>query len=158
MTRAWFTAKGGFVCLGWNQPTRICHISRQKQRDGSIIGRKRGVFFFIPCPLLRSRTHIASSERTLNIAEYTGPGLHTLTSHHFVLLSGYVKRGPLFLVNASIPPIRPCSQNSSPQRGNLQMTLAELQAIVMKYGRWAIERARREAKDQKAKLVEATKK
>ncbi|CBN78026.1 hypothetical protein Esi_0082_0041 [Ectocarpus siliculosus] len=38
-----------------------------------------------------------------------------------------------------------------------QMTLAELQAIVMKYGRWAIERARREAKGQKAKLVEATK-
>ncbi|CAM9723875.1 unnamed protein product, partial [Ectocarpus sp. 8 AP-2014] len=41
--------------------------------------------------------------------------------------------------------------------GHARMTLAELQAIVMKYGRWASERARREAKDQKAKLMEATK-
>ncbi|CAM9493322.1 unnamed protein product [Ectocarpus fasciculatus] len=41
--------------------------------------------------------------------------------------------------------------------GHARMTLEELQAIVMKYGRWAIERTRREAKDQKAKLVEATK-
>ncbi|CAM9854802.1 unnamed protein product, partial [Ectocarpus sp. 12 AP-2014] len=41
--------------------------------------------------------------------------------------------------------------------GHARMTLAELQAIVMKYGRWAIERARREAKDQKAKLAEAAK-
>lgn len=72
--------------------------------------------------------------------------------------SVYVKRGPVFRVNASIPPFRSYSRNYSPQLGDLQMTLEELQAMVMKYGRWAIERARREAKDQKSKLVEATKK
>ncbi len=38
-----------------------------------------------------------------------------------------------------------------------QITLEELRAIVDKYGRWAVERVRQEAKEQKTRLTEATK-
>lgn len=41
-------------------------------------------------------------------------------------------------------------------RGNRQVSLEDLTALVERYGRWAIERARQDAKDQKAKLTEAS--